>query len=140
MAHGNHNLLDVLQFAHALSPAVGTDNTARSTAIVDMQAYESVTWVIVTGDLADVDATFAVTVMVGDAANLSDAAAAHATNLIGSGNFDFAADSAVRAVSYVPSFGGPAKRYARLTVTPANNTGNAPIAAIAILKPYIYGK
>lgn len=107
------------------------DNTAQVGSIIDRQGYESVTYAIVTGILADVDATFAVLLQEGDAANLSDATTVASIDLIGTialASFDFSADGVCRKLGYK---GG--KRYTRLTITPSANTGNAPLAAIAIL-------
>lgn len=111
--------------------AAATDNTAQVGSIVDVAGYDSLTFIIVTGTLADADATFAVLVEEGAASNLSDAAAVDDKDLIGTealAGFTFAADGAARKIGYK---GG--KRYVRLTVTPTGNTGNAPISAIAIL-------
>jgi hypothetical protein len=55
--------------------AAQTDNTAIVSQICDTLGYGSSEFAILTGSLADADATFAVTVHDGDAANLSDAAA-----------------------------------------------------------------
>jgi hypothetical protein len=116
----------------AIAPVVVADNTAQVSAIIDLRDYDGCTFVIQTGTLADADATFAVTLDHGDAANLSDATAVTAaTGLIGTtalAGFNFADDGECRKIGYAGS-----RRYVRLTVTPATNTGNAPIAAVAIL-------
>lgn len=115
----------------AIAPVVVTDNTAQVSAIIDLQNYDSCTFVITTGTLADADATFAVTMDHGNAANLSDAAAVTANDLVGTlalAGFNFGDDGETRKVGYVGS-----RRYVRLTVTPTGNTGNAPLAAIALL-------
>lgn len=108
-----------------------TDNAAFVSAIVDTKGYESVEFVILTGSLADADATFTVLVEDGAQANLSDAAAVADTFLLGTealASFTFADDNKVRKIGYV---GG--KRYVRVTVTPANNTGNAFVAGVWLL-------
>lgn len=127
---------DMLNQIHplvAIAPAAAAiaDNTAQVSAIIDRQGYDSLTFLIVTGTLADLDATFAVTMDHGDVANLSDAAAVSATDLVGTlalAGFNFADDAETRKIGYVG-----AKRYVRLTITPSNNTGAAPMAAIALL-------
>jgi len=115
-----------------LSPAAAiTDNTAQVGQIVDKSGYESLTYIINIGALADADATFTVLLEHGDAANLSDAAAVPDDQLIGTealAGFIFSDDNKLRKLGYT----GP-KRYTRMTITPANNTGNAFISAIAIL-------
>ncbi len=115
----------------ALSPVVVTDNTAQVCQIIDTAAFDSLMFVIATGTLADVDATFAVTMDHGDAANLSDAASVPADELNGTlagANFTFAADDSTREIGYAG-----VKRYVRLTITPTGNAGNAPLAVVAIL-------
>lgn len=121
-----HPLIGLAPLAAAIA-----DNTAQVSAIIDTRGSDSLTWVIATGILADVDATFAVTMDHGEAANLSDAAAVPAADIAGTlalAGFTFAADGATRKVGYIGS-----KRFVRLTVTPAANTGAAPLAIIAIL-------
>jgi hypothetical protein len=111
--------------------AAVTDNTAMATGWIDLQGYHSLTFVIATGVLADADATFAVTIQDADASDQSDAAAVAAANLLGTtalASFTFAGDSSCFKLGYVGN-----KRYVKLTVTPANNTGNAPMAIIALL-------
>lgn len=115
----------------AIDPVVITDNTAAVSAIIDTQGYGSLTFVIATGTLSDADATVTALVEHGDAANLSDAAAAPDADLIGTealASFTFADDGETRKIGYAGS-----KRYVRLTLTPAANTGNIPLAAIALL-------
>ena len=59
-----------------ISPAAAVaDNTPFVSQIVDLAGYDAAEFVILTGALADADATFATLVEHGDAANLSDAAA-----------------------------------------------------------------
>jgi hypothetical protein len=111
--------------------AAVTDNTAQVSAIIDTAGFNSVTLGIQTGTLSDADATFTVLVEHGDASNLSDNAAVADDYLIGTeagASFTFANDNVTRKIGYVGS-----KRYVRMTVTPANNTGNLFLAGIAIL-------
>lgn len=116
----------------AISPAAAiTDNTPLVSAIVDRSGYDKFMFAILTGALADADAAFAVLVEHGDNAALADAAAVPDDQLTGTeaaAGFNFGSDDQTRKIGYV----GP-KRYLRLTITPSNNTGNAFIAAVAIL-------
>jgi hypothetical protein len=124
-----NDLKQVLVLA-PLATAVA-DNTAQVGAIVDHRGFASVTYFIVTGTLADADATFAVTLSHGDQSNLSDAAAVTDAQLIGTlagASFTFADDAKVIKLGYV---GG--KDFSRITVTPSANTGAAPLAIIAVL-------
>ena len=132
-------LVSNLTYEVALAPAAAAvaDNTAQVSGIIDTRGYEHVTFVILTGALADADATFAVTMHHGDAANLSDATTVDTACLVGTladAGFTFAADNAVRKVGYTPGKGG-GKRYVRITVTPSANTGAAPMAILAAKLP-----
>lgn len=124
-----HSNIDVKP---VISPQIGTDNTAMVGAIIDIQGHESLEYIIATGTLADADATFTVLLEEGDAANLSDAAAVADADLLGTealASFTFAADDKVFKLGYKGN-----KRYTRLTITPAANTGNAPISAVAVME------
>jgi hypothetical protein len=145
---GFHSVKDILEFAHGAAPVVVTDNTAVVSAIVDMQGLENVTWAIITGTLADAAATFTVSVAHGDAVDdaaapteITDTGAAPAATLdppVADASFDQDDDNVVRTIAYSP-MRGAGKRYARVTVTPAGNAGNAPLAIVAVKKPLSYG-
>jgi len=126
------DLANHLTIRPAISPAAAvTDNTPFVSAIIDLSGFGGVMFAIQTGSLADADATFAALVEHGDAANLSDAAAVPDPQLTGTeaaAGFTFAHDNSTRKIGYVG-----AKRYVRLTITPANNAGNAFVSAQAIL-------
>ncbi|MFL7901568.1 hypothetical protein ACJ41P_10575 [Azospirillum argentinense] len=128
----SRDLHNTIHVARGISPAAAvTDNTAFVSQIIDTKGYESAEFVILTGSLADADATFTVLVEDGDASNLSDAAAVADTFLLGTealAGFAFGDDDEVRKIGYV---GG--KRYVRVTVTPANNSGNAFVAGVWVL-------
>jgi hypothetical protein len=115
----------------AISPQRATNNTALVSSIIDLANFGGLTFVIATGTLADADATFVVLVEDGDDSGLSDAAAVADAYLIGTeagAGFDYGDDDKVIKIGYI----GP-KRYVRLTVTPATNTGNADLSAVALL-------
>lgn len=107
-----------------------TDNTAQVGTVVDRLGFDSLTYVIITGTLADADATFTVLLEESDASG-SGFAAVDDKDLLGTealASFTFASDGVCRKLGYIGN-----KRYTRLTITPASNTGAAPMAAIAIL-------
>lgn len=122
-----HNTIHV----PAASVVTVTDTTAVVSAIVDRQGYSSLEFVIGFGTLADADATFSVLVEEGDASDMSDAAAVADADLLGTEALaaaTFADDGEGRKIGYKGY-----KRYVRCTVTPAANTGSAPIAVIPVL-------
>jgi hypothetical protein len=122
-----------LHILSAIEPvAARTNNTAIVSSIIDRRGYDSLTFGIAVGTNTDADATFAVTMDDGDAANLSDAAAVAAADLVGTyalAGYNFADDAESRKIGYRGN-----KRYVRLTITPSgNDSGNIFIAALAIL-------
>lgn len=121
------DLHNELKISRALSPVSVGDNTAQVSQIVDTAGYASLELAILTGSLADADATFTVLIEHGDASNLSDAAAVPDDQLLGTeagASFQFDDDNETRKIGYRGS-----KRYVRATITPANNTGAALLAA-----------
>ncbi|HYF87421.1 hypothetical protein [Azospirillum sp.] len=127
------DLMNHIHPLRAISPqAAGTDNTAFVSQIIDVQGFDSLTFVILSGALTDTNATFAVLVEHGDDAALSDAMAVPDDNLLGTevlADMTYADDSETRKIGYLGS-----KRYVRLTVTPSgNDSGNVYLAAIAVL-------
>jgi len=135
------DLFNRIKVSRLLDPvAVVTDNTASVSQIVDLAGYESAVIVIETGNLTDADAVFSIKVEEGNDSGLSDAATVAAKDLQidpgltatpATGNqaaYDFSADTKPFKVGYIG-----AKRYLRVTITPANNTGNHFVAAAAVL-------
>jgi hypothetical protein len=118
-----------------LAPAVGTDDTALVGAIIDRLGYDSLTYLIQTGVLADAAATWTVLLEESDDSGMAGAGAVPDGDLIGTealAGFNQAADGKCLKLGYVGN-----KRYTRLTVTPAGNAGSAPISAMALLgNPY----
>ena len=124
------DLHNSIKATRGISPITGTDDTALVSQIIDRAGYEALTFVILAGTLADADAV--VTFLVEDGANasLTDNAAVADGFLIGTEapTIFYSDDNLVRKISYI----GP-KRYVRLTLTPANNTGSLPVAVVALL-------
>lgn len=116
----------------AISPAAAvTDNTAFVSQIIDRKGYNGLLFLILAGSLADADMTTTVLLEHGDQANLSDAAAVPDDELQGTealAAVQFDDDNETRKLGYAGS-----KRYVRLTITPANNSGNIFLSAIALL-------
>lgn len=121
-----------------LSPvAATTDNTAYVGQIIDKQGYDSLTYILNTGSLADADATFAVLLEESASSDMSGATAVADADLLGTELLAaplFSDDNKVFKLGYIGN-----KRYTRLTVTPAANTGNAFISAVAILGHASFG-
>lgn len=117
----------------AISPqAARTDNTAIVSQVIPVAGYDGCVFAIQTGVNTDADATFAITMDHGDAANLSDAVAVPAASLTGTlalAGFNFGDDNETRKIGYVGS-----KSYVRLTITPTGNAaGDIFVTAVAVL-------
>lgn len=113
-----------------IPPAVVSDNTTAVGAVIDRRGFDSLTYVIATGTLADADATFTALIEESDASGSGFTAVSDA-DMIGTealASFTFADDGAVRKLGYIGH-----KRYTRLTITPAANSGSAPMSAVAVL-------
>ncbi|HEX6996142.1 MAG TPA: hypothetical protein VF339_18565 [Gammaproteobacteria bacterium] len=128
-----------IQVKRAISPVSVADNSAQVSEIIDVQGYDSLAFLILTGSIADADATFAVLVEEGDESDLSDAAAVADADLVkqdtssstapeAQAGFQFDDDNEVRKIGYIGS-----KRYVRLTITPSGNAAAALLAAVAVL-------
>lgn len=123
-----------------LAPVVVSNNTAQTTKAIDLANYPGCEFHIITGVLADSNATFAVTLAHADSITdptgaLVSSSAVSSDSLIGttaSASFDYSADNTVKKIGYIKQ-----KRYVQLTITPSGNTGSAPLAVIAVGRPYI---
>lgn len=125
------DLMHSISVAKVIAPVVVSDNTAAVGAIIDRLGYDSLTYLIATGTLADADATFTVLLEEADASDMSGATAVADGDLLGTeaaASFQFDDDGETRKLGYIGT-----KRYTRLTITPASNAGSAPIAAVAVL-------
>lgn len=125
------DLMNVIMPKRVISPVSVADNTAQVGQIIDSQGFESVTYLIALGSIADADATFTVLLEESDASNMSGAVAVADADLLGTevlAGFRYDDDDKCRKLGYVG-----AKRYTRLTITPANNTSAALLSAVAVL-------
>lgn len=107
-----------------------SDDTPVLSGIADRSKIRNLTFLIITGILADADATFEVTMEHGDDPALADGTAVTDDETVGgfvNAAFDFSDDNSARKIGYK----GP-RRYVQLTVTPTGNTGLAPIGVVAI--------
>jgi hypothetical protein len=126
------DIISHLDFKRGISPAAAvTDNTPFVSQIVNLLGYDGAAFLLILGAVADADATFTLLMEHGDAANLSDATAVPDDMLNGTELLAtplFSSDDKVFKLGYV---GG--KQYARVTLTPAANTGNIFAAGAWIL-------
>jgi hypothetical protein len=128
-----HNIL----LKRAVSPVSDGDNTALVSQIIDRAGFQSLTFLMGLGSIADADATFTVLLEESDDSGMSGANAVADADMISqtpgtlpelAAGFQFDDDNEVRVLGYVGN-----KRYTRLTVTPANNASAALFSALALL-------
>ena len=116
----------------AIAPITITDGTALVSGAIDTAGYESVTFVISTGILADADATWLPVVKDGDTSTQGAHTAVADTFLLGTeaaAGWAFGDDGECRKIGYV---GG--KRYVSIEIDDVTaNTGSAPFSVVCIL-------
>jgi len=127
-----------------ITPRIITNNTPVVSTVVDSAAWEWVVAVIVTGAIADSDATFTVLLEAqqdggGGIIPIPDANLVSQTDGVApevAASFTFASDNNVRKIEILPVTGLPEYQ---LTITPANNIGNAFIAMMWLLGAPMHG-
>ena len=122
------SLVGRTRVARSIDPHVATDNTAIEGSAVDGLRAGSVMHVLCTGAIADTDAEFAVKLQHRDEGGNWEDAPSKEVDDPTPASFSFNDDNVARHIAYI---GG--KRYSRLHITPSGNSGNAPIAAVAVL-------
>ena len=126
------DMLNHVHPARAVSPGVAVaNNTPIVSQIIDTRGFSALTFLLLFGGLADADVTTTVLVEDGNDPALSDASPVIDDQLLGletEAAATFADDNKPRKIGYVGD-----KRYVRLTVTPANNTGDLYLSVIALL-------
>lgn len=130
------DLASMINAKRALSPVSVADTTAQVCQIIDRQGFDSLTYLIATGSIADADATFTVLLEESNDSGMSGATAVADADMISQSSsapetaaaFQFDDDNEVRKLGYVGNM-----RYTRLTITPVNNASAALLSVIAVL-------
>ena len=122
------DLASNIDVKRVISPVSVADNTAQVGQIIDRRGFDSVTFLVATGSVADADTTFTVLLEESDVSGGNAVADADLIGTEALAGFQFDDDNECRKLGYV---GG--KRYLRLTITPANNASAALLAAVAVL-------
>ena len=129
------DLKDNIAVNHVLHAEV-SDNTAQVGVVQDHRGSKSHTYVIHAGAIADADVTVTALLEESDASGSGFTAVADA-DMIGTevaASFQFDSDNSVRTLGYIGY-----KRYTRLTLTPAANTGAASFSVTCIEQPNVRG-
>jgi hypothetical protein len=119
-----------VKLTRVISPISQSGNAAMVGAIVDRQGFDSLEFAVTLGTITTAGTTYTATMDEGDAANLSDASAVAAADLIGTLALASFVDTEINTTKKVGYKGN--KRYVRLTMTPAGNTGASTMAAVAV--------
>lgn len=123
------DLSNSITLKRVISPVSVADTTAQVGTAVDRKGFESVTYAIATGSIADADATFTVLLQESDDnSTYTDVADADLLGTEALAGFQFDDDNECRKLGYIG-----AKRYTKLTITPVANASAALISAVAIL-------
>ena len=134
MNQSNNDFLHVgVSYARGLSPVSVADNTAQVSEIIDCKELKAVEFVILTGSIADADATFVVLVEESTASDMAGATAVVDADLYGTetvAGFQFDDDNEIRFIGYRGDL-----RYCRLTITPAANASAALLSCIVVKLP-----
>lgn len=119
-----------IRVARALSPTDTTNDTPHVAEAVDGANAESVVYVILTGSLADANATFTVLLEECDTSG-GTYTSVDDGDMFGTesgASFVFSDDNKCLKIGYKGQ-----KRYTRMTITPSGNTGAALLSVAAIL-------
>ena len=118
----------ILQKVAFNTQAISTDTTTNG-EIIDLQGFDSATFIIQSGSLTD--GTYTPLVHEGNESDLSDAAAVADADLIGTeagAAFSATDDNKAKRIGYV---GG--KRYIRLSLVSASTSTGGTLSSVAVL-------
>lgn len=122
-----HNNISAVR---VISPISQAGNTAMVGAIMDMQGFSAAEFLITLGTITTAGTTYTALLEEGSVANLSDAAAVADADLLGTEALASFIDSEINTTKKLGYKGN--KRYIRLTMTPAGNTGASTMAAVCV--------
>lgn len=134
------DLHNTLKFTRVISPISQAGNTAMVGAIIDRQGFDSLEFAITLGTITTAGTAYTTLLEEGSASDLTGSNAVADADLIGTEALASFVDSEVNTTKTLGYKGS--KRYVRLTMTPAGNTGASTMSAIAIqgsgsLKPAV---
>ena len=126
----NNDLHNNIKITRVISPVSQSGNAAMVGAIIDRQGYGALEFAITLGTVTTAGTVYTALLEDGEAANLSDAATVVAPDLLGTAALASFIDAEVNTTKKLGYIGN--KRYVRLTMTPAGNTGASTLSAVAI--------
>jgi len=123
-----HNNISVKR---VVSPVSTTGNAAIVGAIIDRLGFESLEYVITLGTITTAGTTYTALLEESDDAAMAVKNAVADAQLLGTETGASFVDSEVNTSKKLGYIGS--KRYTRLTLTPAGNTGASTVSAVAVL-------
>lgn len=112
-----------------ISPISQAGNTAMVGAIIDRQGFDSLQFVMTLGTITTAGTTYTALLEESAASNMAGSNVVAAEDLIGTAALASFVDSEVNTTKGLGYKGN--KRYVRLTMTPAGNTGASTMCATA---------
>lgn len=126
----NNDLHNNLKVQRVISPISQAGNAAMVGATIDRQGFGSLEFAVTLGTITTAGTTYTALLEESDASNMSGSNAVADADLIGTEALASFVDSEVNTTKKLGYRGN--KRYVRLTMTPAGNTGASTLSAIAI--------
>ncbi len=126
----NNDLHNALKLTRVISPISQAGNTAMVGAIIDRQGFGSLEFAITLGTITTAGTTYTALLEESAASDLSGSNAVADADLIGTEALASFVDSEVNTTKKLGYKGN--KRYVRLTMTPAGNTGASTMSAVAV--------
>lgn len=115
----------------AVSPISQAGNAAIVGAIIDRQGFGSLEYAITLGTITTAGTTYTALLEESSASDMSGSNAVADVDLLGTEALASFVDTEINTSKKLGYIGN--KRYTRLTLTPAGNTGASTISAIAVL-------
>jgi hypothetical protein len=126
----SNDLHNNITLSRVISPISQSGNAAMVGAIVDMQGYGSLEFAITLGTITTAGTTYTALLEESNDSGLSGSNAVADADLLGTEALASFVDSEVNTTKKLGYKGG--KRYVRLTMTPAGNTGASTMSAVAV--------
>lgn len=114
-----------------VSPISQAGNAAIVGAIIDRQGFNSLEYAVTLGTITTAGTTYTALLEESAASDMSGSNAVADVDLLGTEALASFADSEVNTTKKLGYIGS--KRYTRLTLTPAGNTGASTVSAVAVL-------
>lgn len=127
----NNELHNNIAVRRAVSPISQAGNAAIVGAIIDRRGFGSLEYAITLGTITTAGTTYTALLEESAASDMSGSNAVADVDLLGTEALASFVDTEINTSKKLGYIGS--KRYTRLTLTPAGNTGASTISAVAVL-------